>query len=232
MGLDMLEVFSARGASLHQLNALAEWVRLNVANIKDGKFDVIRFVEIDLPNLFPGLYVEIENDNLMGRKKAYLSADPLGIVVAESIYNRAADGCLNAAETILHEVGHLFLHERYKTLGLNDAFGKYKQQFKDMSATNSAEWQAKTFAVCVMFPYSIFMKYKSRLELQVYFDLSVEQSDRVLEHIKKLRMREAERRQQSERRWIESVVGSLPREARGGHVSHAKAGRVTAAGKL
>lgn len=206
----MLEVFSSRGASLHQLNTLAEWVRKNVAKVENGQLDIIRFVEIDLPHFFPGLYLEIESDSKMGKKKAYVSSDPFGLVVAESIYNRACDGCLKAAETILHEVGHLFLHDRYKSLGLNDAYGEYKEQIKDTNASNSAEWQAKSFAMCLLFPYSQFKKYEKRLELQVYFDLNVEESDRVLRHLKKLRLRDGEGCNRMEKRWIDSVLESLP----------------------
>jgi hypothetical protein len=205
----MLEVFCSRGASLHQLNSLAEWVRENVAKVRCGKLDVIKFVELDLPHFLPGFYLEIEDDHVMGRRKAYIAKDAPRIVVAESIYNRACAGNLEASETILHEVGHLFLHDKYKSLGLNDAHGRYKQQIKDTNAGNSAEWQAKAFAMCLLFPYSYFRKYNDRLEFQVYFDLSVEQSNRVLAHLKKLRLRDGERSSIQDRRWVKSVVSAL-----------------------
>ena len=205
----MLEVFSTRGASLHQINSLAEWVRDKIANISDGKFDVIKFVELDLPVFFPGLYLEIEADLFMGRRKAYLSSDSLGIVVSESVYNRASEGCLIAAESILHEVGHLFLHDKYKCLGLNDGHGPYQEQIKNTNPSNSAEWQAKNFAICVLFPYSRFKNTRDRVELQVYFDLNVAQANRIIEHIKKLRSRERDQNQKADRLWMRSVVRRL-----------------------
>lgn len=188
----MQEVYTSKGASLHQINALAEWIRSKVAKVEQGDFDVIRFVEIDLPALFPGLYLEIEADDRMGRSRAYVRPDCLGIVVSETIYEQASNGSISAAETILHEVGHIFLHRQYSYKVLNDASGAYKPQFPNMNASNSAEWQAKMLAFCILFPYSKFRNYKTRIEIQVYTNLSLKEAERLLIHIRKLRNREHE----------------------------------------
>lgn len=205
----MKEVYATRGASLHKINLLADWIRVNVANVANNKLDVIRFVELDLPRFFPGLYLSIEADLDMGRVKARISDNPFGIVVAESVYERASNGCLDAAETILHEVGHLFLHDEYKSLGLNDAFGQYEERIRDTNPANSAEWQAKAFAKCFLFPYGLADIYSRSIELQIYLDLNVERSRDALNHWKTLKLRESQRSQRAEASWLKDVLKPL-----------------------
>lgn len=214
MGREMEEVYTSQAASRHQINLFSEWVKENVGLVECGELDVIRFVEIDLQAFFPGFYLEIKSDEEMGRVKAHLSHDSIGIVVSETTYNLACQKNLDASETILHEVGHLFLHRNYAPKGLNDARGRYRPQFQGMSPTNSVEWQAKFFARCMLFPYSKMKSLTKRLEFQVYFDLSVFDADRAMEHTRALRLSESGRCVKRENTWLATAIGKLEKSRR------------------
>jgi len=204
----MQDIYTSKGTSLHQINALAEWVRISVARVNDGTLDVIRFVELDLPKIIPGLHLEIESDDLMGRTRAYVRADGIGIVVAESIYNSAVGGCLSATETILHEIGHIFLHRTYAYKDLNDSRGIYTKQFHTMGPMNIAEWQARMFAFCMLFPYSVYGKYTDRLQIQVYTNYSISICEKIARHVRLMRLREADYKPEKTKEFLQKILAS------------------------
>jgi IrrE N-terminal-like domain len=214
MARRMLNVYTSRGASLHQINSLAEWVREHVAQVKDGNLDVIKFVEIDLQSIFPGLYVEILSDEDMGCRRAAISSDPLGIIVSESIYEGAANGCMFSSEVILHEVGHLFLHHKFQRIGLNNASSEhYEDQFLNTNNANSAEWQATSFAMCLLYPYSK-IRNRDLDNIQTDFRVTKKQAFRISSHMNRLRLRETSRDENLEARWILATLKALPKKER------------------
>jgi hypothetical protein len=202
----MIDAYDSRGASLHQINALAEWIRNSLASVRNGTLDVITLIEIDMPKIFPGLYVEIKSNDIMGNRNAYVHAEPLGIVVSEGVYEKASCGCINSCEIILHEVGHIFLHSKHAHLELNNAYGEYKPQFQRQEAARSAEWQARNFAFCMLFPYSRIKEFRSKLEIAVYLNVSHKLSERIEQHLRKLRLRESERDLKKESKWVSSII--------------------------
>ncbi|WP_131803506.1 ImmA/IrrE family metallo-endopeptidase [Mesorhizobium sp. LCM 4577] len=207
----MDDVFISRGASANKIRILAEWVRKELSNSNKGTFDIIRFIEIDLPKLFPGLYVHIESDNKMGSARAFVSEDPLGIVVSDSIYEGASNGCMFSAEIIMHEVGHLLLHHRYAALGLNSAAEPYQQRVEGAGFAHSAEWQATMFALCFLYPFSEFKKFTGVGELAKSSRLTHGQANRVLNHIKRLRVRQNYSDTVLDRSWLKGVTESFPK---------------------
>ena len=205
----MFEVYTSRGASAHQLNLLAMWVRENVAKLKNGTLDVIRLIEIDLRSIFPELYVYIESDDKMKNRRAFVSSDPLGIVISESIYEGASNGCLFSSEIILHEVGHLFLHHKYEKAGLHNLKGVYKEQIQKMNASNSVEWQANTFAICALFPFDSMKNFETASEIRSKFEISDRNSIRIFSHVQKLKMRNSYRNLDKEYHWLRDVIFQL-----------------------
>jgi IrrE N-terminal-like domain len=133
----------------------------------------------------------------------------LGIVVAESIYEGASNGCLFSSEIILHEVGHLFLHHKYEKVGLHSIKGIYKEQIVNTNPSNSVEWQANTFAICALFPFNVTKNFNSSTEIKAKFGLSEKNSLRIFSHVHKLRMRETYRNLYKDHLWLQSVISDL-----------------------
>lgn len=204
----MNNVFIRRGASARQLDLLAEWAR-NIASVSDENFDLIRYIEFDLPCIFPGLHVHIEDDDVMGSVRAFLSEKPLALVLSESIYEGAINNSLFSKEIILHEVGHLFLHYKSAALGLNSASGSYTDRILNTNLANSAEWQATTFALCFLFPFSKFGNARTREQIEARCGVSPRYADRILRHLTRLRMRQGGSPTDKDRRWLDRVLNSI-----------------------
>ena len=216
----MKAVYAGTGASAHKLNLLAQWVRETVAQCKNGKIDVIRFIEIDIPNIVPGFYVHVEDDDKMKGVRAFISDDHLGMVVSESIYESASNGCMFSMEIILHEIGHLFLHHQYSSLSLQSHAGSYAARIKDTGTANDAEWQATTFALCVLYPYSELRMCKNNEEIMLRFEVTRKQAERAKRHADRLNKRELSRVFDTEQRWLSQVFRSLPQNGKATTESH------------
>lgn len=209
----MKAVFDTRGASTHQLKMLADWVRSISNGATERCFDVIKFIEIDLQAIFPDLFIFIEPDDKMRASRAFISDVPLGIVISESIYEGACSGDLFSTEVILHEVGHLFLHRKYSPLSLNSA-PVYSNRIQGMNLANNAEWQATTFAMCLLYPYPGEAEKRSAHYIRMRYSTTLRQAERVAQHFERLRARDAHRNPDRDRKWLKSVINSLPKNER------------------
>lgn len=205
----MKTVFDTRGASAHQLRLLADWVREQVLSASSGKFDAIHFVEIDLQKIFPNLGIFIEPDEAMGGSRAFVSDDPLGIVMSESIYIGASNGDLFSTEIVLHEVGHLFLHKKYSSLQLNSSRTR-ESRIKSTPLANNAEWQADIFAMCLLYRYDKSQLIEDTSEIKAKYGASDRQAKRVAQHFSRLRSREGSIDVARDRRWLATILGALP----------------------
>lgn len=211
----MKAVFDTRGASAHQLKMLADWVR-SISNTKsEDSFDVIKFIEVDLQIIFPDLEIFIEPDSQMGGSRAFLSDSPLGIVVSESIYEGACSGDLFSTEVLMHEVGHLFLHGKYSPLRLNSA-PSYSSRVLGMSIANNAEWQANTFAICLLYPYPADPEKRTPQFIQARYRTTKRQAERVAQHFARLKARDSDRDVKRDNVWLDRVLKSLPKNTRRG----------------
>lgn len=206
----MEDVYVSRPASLHNINLLATWVRKHMTQVEEGKLDVIRFVEIDLPKIYPGLYLEIESDESMPRMgRAYVAEDRLSIVVSESIYEAASNGCLFSSEVILHEVGHLFLHKKYIQKGLNNGAGQYKRSIPYKEHYSSAEWQADMFALCFLYPLTQFNPNESDDSFFRRIGATKKQSERIRKHLYRLESRSRAGVSTREIKWLNEIVNEI-----------------------
>ena len=213
----MKNVYVNNEASINRIRLLAEWAYSQNCKRPDADFDVVRFVEIELPAIVPGIYVHIETDDVMGSRRAFVSEKPLGLVVSESVYDAASQGCLFSSEVILHEVGHILLHHRYATLGLNDAHGVYRPQIRNMAVVDGAEWQATTFAMCLLYPLQRLESVKSMDEILEIYDSTPKQASRILRHVDKMIVGRRKAASTVDRKWLRSIVNTLPKapEAKG-----------------
>lgn len=209
----MKAVFDTRGASAHQLKMLAEWTRSFSSSHPGDRFDVVKFLEIDLQNIFPGLCIFIEPDNTMKESRAFISDCPLGVVISESIYEGACAGDLFSTEVILHEIGHLFLHHSYSPLRMNSS-QSYKDSINGMGIANNAEWQATTFALCFLYPFPKNANQRDLQSIQKRHKATKRQAERVARHFKRLAIRETSRNMSRDQKWLKDVISALPKKMR------------------
>lgn len=199
----MKEYFTTDGASTQEIASIAEWVKTTLGSNAIERFDVLKFVEIDLQSIFPGIYLHVLPNIEMEGRHAFLCPSNTGIVVSETIYEAAGNGCLFSCEKILHEVGHLFLHSNYTKAELNSAPSQnYERDFLDMKPYESVEWQATEFAKCFLYSSD---KVPPESYLAAAFLFSEKQLKRASKHFAKV-SRNRHRRTKKTVNWVKFKI--------------------------
>ncbi len=201
----MDDVFSPMGASIAKIDALANWVRKFANTASNGEFDIIRFIEIDLPRVIDGFYVEIERDDVLGNRRAYIDEDEPILVVSESIYNGAANKCYFSIGIILHEIGHLFMHSKYLMRGLNSGAGKYQPTMLKMKTYESAEWQANIFALSFLYPCEKYGSVKDENALSKQLPITKKQAALAINHMRKVQVKKNNASAFDVNKWVANV---------------------------
>lgn len=208
----MKNIFINNEASTNRIRLLAEWTAGQISQSVNENFDVIRFVELELPKIIPGIYLHIESDDVMGARRAFVGEKPLSLVVSESVYEGASQGCLFSSEVVLHEVGHLLLHHRHATLGLNDAHGRYQPQIRDTRVSEGAEWQATSFALCFLYPLASFKETNSPEQILTRYKTATrKQASRILRHVDRMKSARRGANYHEDRSWVKSIVKAFPK---------------------
>lgn len=88
---------------------------------------------------FPDFQWEIKSPSEMMEEGLTLSADKT-IYIRQDVYEKACHGDGRARFTIMHEIGHLFLHRPDRVALCRLPYGKSLKPFEN------PEWQADTFA--------------------------------------------------------------------------------------
>lgn len=98
-----------------------------------------------------------------------IEADCLGtdIRIAESIYERAAEGCSRSNFTLAHELGHAILHCTEEPMSFAYSRNPVHAIYKD------SEWQADTFASSFLAPYHLLDASITAAKIQAEFGLSL-----------------------------------------------------------
>ncbi len=132
--------FVAQGISRKQIRAFAKYVR-ELCGMKDRLyFPVVEFLEIILPNLVDDFTYEIIEYSEMLDKEGETIPSLNTIKIREDVYEKATQGDGRARFTILHEVGHLLLHDNDRVALCR------KTDNAPLKAYENPEWQADVFA--------------------------------------------------------------------------------------
>ena len=124
--------------------------------------DVIRILEIDLPNIFRQFALLVRSDPEMGDAEAYTEFNPPHISVRESVYQLARAQDSRARMTFSHELGHLVMHpSEVANLRSEGAL----QRAREIPPYKSAEWQAKKFASLFLMPTHVVRQFATAREL-------------------------------------------------------------------
>ena len=101
----------AQGISRKKIRAFTKYVR-ELSGMTDRLyFPVVEFLEIILPNLIDDFTYEIVEHSEMPDKEGETIPSLNTIKIREDVYEKATQGDGRARFTILHEVGHLLMHD-------------------------------------------------------------------------------------------------------------------------
>lgn len=103
-------------------------------------FDVINFLELIMPKIFPNFVYEICSIAEMGNLHGKTIPSEVKICIREDVYTGACEGKGRDRLTIAHEIGHLFLHNEHSV-----SFCRLKPN-GEIPNYCDADWQADVFA--------------------------------------------------------------------------------------
>ncbi len=131
-------------------------------------FDVIRFVENDLPTIM-GNRIRLEIKDLAGTRDypAYVPAGSLRLVCDDEVWQHAKLGDSESKFILAHECGHLFLHNGYD-LHFSDPRNRLSSYIREEDST---EWQANTYAEYLLLPDLLVQQFKDASELAQICDV-------------------------------------------------------------
>ena len=161
------EGYAVSPRSETEIRNIAEQIRKLVHDVDIKFFDVIRFLEFKMPDLFENFRYEIVTDDEIPDREAEMNPREFCIRIRESVYNKALNGDGHYRLTIAHELGHFFLH-RTQTL----AFGRPAKN-GSIPAYRHSEWQADIFARNLLAPWSMAKNMKTA-EIEAVFGVSNE----------------------------------------------------------
>jgi hypothetical protein len=133
--------------------------------------NICGILEHDLRNVVPGYQFSVQEQIIL-EDGAFAAAetqmDPPTVTMAADEYRRLVENNPRARFTGAHELGHLLLH--YGSKNLNRMTNVARSQFK----SNSAEWQANTFAGGFLAPEHLLRHFQTPEEAASMLCISVE----------------------------------------------------------
>lgn len=132
--------FIAQGISRKQIRAFTKYIRELCGMTDRLYFPVVEFIEIILPNLIDDFTYEIVEYSEMPDKEGGTIPSLNTIKIREDVYEKAIQGDGRARFTILHEIGHLLMHDNDRVALCRKSDNAALKTYED------PEWQADAFA--------------------------------------------------------------------------------------
>lgn len=150
-----------------------------IGKVKDGYFDVIKFLEHTCYDI-AGLEMEIVEDNgnelAINEYAKYIPSENC-IKVRASVYDGATKGNGKDRFTLAHELGHALMHKEVALSRSN----RMPKAYED------PEWQANEFAANVLCPMDE-IKDKDMYDISEKYGVSLEVAQNQLDKIERLRI--------------------------------------------
>lgn len=132
--------YVAKPASRLNFRDYAAYIRKSVGLENKPYFPIVEFMELVMPDMFPGFNYEIVDDNdpmLKGCEGLTLPNENL-ILLPDAVYADAVAGQGRARYTVTHEVSHY--------LTIDNGSISLARPSKNIPAYRDPEWQANTLA--------------------------------------------------------------------------------------
>lgn len=137
-------MFKVPGQSRKNIRDLVRVLRKIMGISADKPVDVCRLLEHVLPSIIEGFNYEVLEEFEMGDEHGRTYPKKKLIHIRKDVYDGAVRGEGRDRMTILHEIGHLFLHS-----GVTLSYAR----FENIKTYENPEWQANCFAGEFLMPY-------------------------------------------------------------------------------
>lgn len=135
--------------SRKQIRQTAELIRRIDGSENKLFFDIVKFLEVKLPNIDSGFNFRVMTEEEMGDCHGITFPDRDEIQIRQDVYDRAVNGSGRDRLTLAHELGHLILHEKknvsYARMEDGSNFARYR----------NPEWQADAFGGELLIPHNL-----------------------------------------------------------------------------
>ena len=156
----MCSIYKAVPISRSQIRRLVKYFRILTNTEKVIYFDIMKFLEFDLPNMIKSFELEIVDSEEMADLCGETIPAERKIRLNEDIYLKAFDGDGYARFCVAHEIAHLLLHDM-KSISLCRL-----QEGKKLITYKDPEWQADAFAGELLM-YHPLIKNMSVLDIEI-----------------------------------------------------------------
>jgi IrrE N-terminal-like domain len=155
---------------VEKISAAASDLRVRLSLPENEKFPIIDVLEFELSKVFPNFCLIIDSDDRFDRGVLAFATTTPEIVVRETIYTNAINGCSRARYVLAHELGHVWLS--------HGEVGRRTFNLENKLA-NIWEWQANEFAAEIMVP-SHFLRFR------LVKDMSIKNKTKLVQQVSSL----------------------------------------------
>lgn len=150
----MRDSIFAAPISTAQIEKIAHVIRLKCGLENKLYFPIEAFIEVILPEIYPGFSYDYVSPNEMAfGTYAYFNPYENIMSIREDVYIRACQGEGRDRFTLAHESGHCILNRADMILCRNDVNRTPKPY-------ENPEWQANEFASAILMPRDLIRKFK------------------------------------------------------------------------
>lgn len=130
----------AKPLSIKQIRNYAERIRY-AFGVNDNMYvDIEELIDIIIPKLVPEFHYDVRPVSAMGDNHGQANPSEMLISLREDVYNGMVKGEGRDRFTVMHEIGHLFMHQPEQIVLNRSANNQKLPAYKD------PEWQANCFA--------------------------------------------------------------------------------------
>ncbi|WP_313553285.1 ImmA/IrrE family metallo-endopeptidase [Stutzerimonas nitrititolerans] len=151
------------GKSEAEIFGLAASIRRNLRIDTDG-FPVIEFLELGMPQLFPGFSFALGSKEEMGSNHGLTIPSENTILLREDVYEGLYGGVGRDRFTAAHEIGHYIMHRNVPI--------RFHRSAARLKPYMDSEWQANRFAGALLMPEEKLKKCSSLTEVTQRFGVS------------------------------------------------------------
>lgn len=112
-------------------------------------FDIVKFLEVTLPNIDSNFNFRVMPQEELGECHGITYPDRDEIQIRQDVYDRAVDGSGRDRLTMAHELGHLLFHEKQ-----NISYARMGDSSEVVTFRNP-EWQADAFGGELLIPHKL-----------------------------------------------------------------------------